>query len=92
MTTILEDIDELIHEAQIKEDTRHYHRSNIKVGATVDIIEKHNQRIFPMILTRGIVKRILTSKPRHTRGIKVMLETGTVGRVQKIISEPKEIK
>lgn len=29
----------------------------------------------------GIVKRVLTSKPRHTRGKKIMLNDGTVGRV-----------
>lgn len=36
-------------------------------------------------LTRGIVKDILTNSPFHLRGIKVRLEDGRVGRVEKII-------
>jgi uncharacterized repeat protein (TIGR03833 family) len=35
-------------------------------------------------LTHGKVARILTSSSNHYRGIKVMLEDGQVGRVQKI--------
>ena len=34
---------------------------------------------------RGIVKDILTSSTHHSRGIKVRLETGEVGRVQEIV-------
>jgi uncharacterized repeat protein (TIGR03833 family) len=58
-------------------------RSEIKPGLAVYIVEKHNQR--SGILTKGIVKTILTSKPTHTRGIKVRLVTGQVGRVHCII-------
>jgi uncharacterized repeat protein (TIGR03833 family) len=36
-------------------------------------------------LTWGVVKEILTSSPVHPHGIKVMLETGLVGRVKEII-------
>ncbi|HLP74469.1 MAG TPA: YwbE family protein [Bacteroidales bacterium] len=36
-------------------------------------------------LTSGVVKEILTSSPVHPHGIKVMLETGLVGRVKEII-------
>lgn len=61
----------------------HYIRSNIKIGMMVDVVEKQNQK--NGTLTRGRVRRILTSKPIHTQGIKVMLETGIVGRVQRII-------
>lgn len=60
-----------------------YVRSNIKIGMLVDVVEKQNQKTGK--LTRGRVRRILTSKPIHTQGIKVMLESGIVGRVQRII-------
>ena len=39
-------------------------------------------------ITEGIVKRILTSKPVHPRGIKVMLDSGVVGRVQALGDDP----
>ena len=35
-------------------------------------------------LTEGIVKSILTSAPFHSRGIKVKLEDGQIGRVAEI--------
>lgn len=38
-------------------------------------------------LTEGIVKRILTSSATHPHGIKVMLDTGEVGRVKDIPDE-----
>ena len=57
-------------------------RSNIKIGATVMIVQKQDQRSGK--LTEGIVKRILTSSPEHHHGIKVMLESGIVGRVKEI--------
>ncbi|KHJ38956.1 MULTISPECIES: YwbE family protein [Pedobacter] len=60
-------------------------RSNIKIGALVNIVLKKDQRTG--ILTEGIVKRILTSAPKHHRGIKVMLDDGQVGRVQEILEE-----
>lgn len=59
-------------------------RKNIQIGAEVEIVEKHNQRSGE--LTEGFVKRILTKSPTHPHGIKVMLETGEVGRVKKVIS------
>jgi uncharacterized repeat protein (TIGR03833 family) len=65
-------------------DQPHYYRKNIKRGMTVMIVEKNNQKTG--ILTRGIVDVILTNAPRHTRGIKVQLKTGEIGRVQQIIS------
>lgn len=58
-------------------------RSEISVGLRVRIVLKKDQR--NGALTEGVVKRILTSAPRHHRGIKVMLEDGQVGRVQEII-------
>lgn len=64
-------------------------RSDIQIGMEVDIVLKKDQPTGK--LTRGHVKRILTNKQYHPRGIKVMLkEDDQVGRVQKIISEPKE--
>ena len=60
-------------------------RSNIKIGLEVAIVEKHNQRTGD--LTEGFVKRILTKSATHPHGIKVMLETGEVGRVKEIFEE-----
>jgi len=57
-------------------------RANIQVGYEVEIVQKHHQRSGD--LTHGMVKRILTSSPNHSRGIKVMLDTGEVGRVQRV--------
>lgn len=59
-------------------------RSNIKIGALVDIVLKNDQRTGK--LTRGHVSRILTNSLNHPHGIKVMLVEGNaVGRVQHII-------
>ncbi|MBY0754202.1 YwbE family protein [Clostridium sardiniense] len=57
-------------------------RKDIKVGLEVLVVKKEDQRTGK--LTKGIVKRILTNSAIHHRGIKVMLEDGTVGRVQEI--------
>lgn len=59
-------------------------RSDIKIGAEVMIVEKHNQRSGE--LTDGFVKDILTKSATHPHGIKVRLETGEVGRVKEICS------
>jgi len=56
-------------------------RSNIKIGMTVEVVQKHHQRSGE--LTQGIVAKLLTKSPSHPHGIKVMLEDGTVGRVKK---------
>ncbi|HBV86502.1 YwbE family protein [Desulfosporosinus sp.] len=58
-------------------------RNDIHTGATVDIILKADQRTGK--LTRGVVKDILTKSQTHTRGIKVRLVDGRIGRVQDII-------
>ena len=60
-------------------------RKNINIGDLVEIVQKHHQRTGE--LTEGFVKRILTSAPSHPHGIKVMLETGEVGRVKRLIPE-----
>ncbi len=60
-------------------------RSDIYPGLEVDIILKQDQRSGK--LTRGIVKNLLTSSAYHSRGIKVRLEDGQVGRVAWIVEE-----
>jgi uncharacterized repeat protein (TIGR03833 family) len=60
-------------------------RSDIYPGLEVDIILKKDQRSGK--LTRGIVKDLLTSSAYHSRGIKVRLEDGQVGRVAEIVGE-----
>jgi len=65
------------------------YREKLAFGMEVEIVTKRDQKT--MTLTTGFIKRILTSKPYHSRGIKVMLQDWTVGRVQKIISPKTEI-
>jgi uncharacterized repeat protein (TIGR03833 family) len=58
-------------------------RSNIQIGSEVTVVQKHHQRTGE--LTEGFVKKILTSSPSHPHGIKVMLDTGEVGRVKSVL-------
>ena len=60
-------------------------RSEIEVGMEVGVVKKEDQRSGK--ITEGIVKDILTSSPFHSRGIKVRLTTGEVGRVQVVHPE-----
>lgn len=60
-------------------------RNDIYPGLEVDIILKKDQRSGK--LTRGVVKDLLTSASFHSRGIKVRLEDGQVGRVAFIVEE-----
>ncbi len=60
-------------------------RKNILIGIEVNIVLKEDQRSGE--LTNGFVKKILTNSQFHPHGIKVMLETGEVGRVKEIIEE-----
>ena len=57
-------------------------RSHINIGATVMVVQKQDQRSGK--LTEGVVERILTNSATHPHGIKVMLESGIVGRVKEI--------
>ena len=66
-----------------KEDNSNTYRVNIKPGIRVAIVLKKDQKTG--ILTEGVVKDILTNSVMHHRGIKVRLEDGQVGRVQKIL-------
>jgi len=61
------------------------YRDNIRLGALVDIVQKQDQR--SGVLTRGLVKRILTKSKQHPHGIKVMLDTGEVGRVKAVLPD-----
>ncbi len=58
-------------------------RADIKIGTRVLVVKKEDQRTGK--LTEGVVKRLLTNSAVHPRGIKVMLEDGIVGRVQKVV-------
>ena len=58
-------------------------RKDITPGLRVNITQKQDQRSGK--LTRGVVKDILTKSACHSRGIKVRLQTGEVGRVQEIV-------
>jgi uncharacterized repeat protein (TIGR03833 family) len=60
-------------------------RSDIRIGQFVEIVQKQHQRTGE--LTDGIIKRILTKSKTHPHGIKVMLDTGEVGRVQRIVED-----
>jgi len=61
------------------------HRSEIKPGSAVWIIERENYGT--NTYTQGIVKDILTPQETHPRGIKVRLTNGTVGRVQWLMGD-----
>jgi uncharacterized repeat protein (TIGR03833 family) len=58
-------------------------RQNIKIGSKVKVVQKQDQRSGK--LTEGVVQKILTNSLNHPHGIKVMLVSGIVGRVQEII-------
>ncbi|MGY3055057.1 putative repeat protein (TIGR03833 family) [Pedobacter sp. UYEF25] len=58
-------------------------RKDIYPGLEVGIILKKDQRSGD--LTYGIVKDLLTSSAVHSRGIKVRLTDGQVGRVKEIV-------
>ena len=58
-------------------------RKNIDLGLEVEIVQKHHQRSGE--LTIGHVMKILTKSSKHPRGIKVMIDTGVVGRVKNIL-------
>jgi uncharacterized repeat protein (TIGR03833 family) len=60
-------------------------RKDIKPGLRVKIILKADQRSGK--LTEGVVQALLTKAPHHSRGIKVRLTDGQVGRVHEIIAE-----
>jgi len=58
-------------------------RKNVQIGAFVEMVQKQDQRSGE--LTDGVVKRILTKSSSHPHGIKVMLDSGEIGRVKHVI-------
>jgi uncharacterized repeat protein (TIGR03833 family) len=60
-------------------------RKNIRPGVRVEIVLKKDQRSGKR--TVGVVKDILTSSAFHSRGIKVRLVDGQIGRVQTVLSD-----
>jgi uncharacterized repeat protein (TIGR03833 family) len=60
-------------------------RNNIRTGCYVEVVQKHHQRSGE--LTEGVVKRILTKSSNHPHGIKVLLDTGEVGRVKNVLPD-----
>ena len=59
-------------------------RADIRPGLRVAIVLKKDQRTGA--LTHGVVKDILTKAPHHSRGIKVRLADGQIGRVKEILA------
>ena len=61
------------------------YRKDVRPGVRVEIVLKKDQRSGKR--TVGVVKDILTSSAFHSRGIKVRLEDGQIGRVQTVLSD-----
>lgn len=60
-------------------------KANVRLGLLVEVVQKQHQRSGE--LTMGLVKRVLTKSSNHPHGIKVMLDTGEVGRVKRVVLE-----
>ncbi|WAC41969.1 YwbE family protein [Pedobacter sp. SL55] len=60
-------------------------RKDIYPGLEVGIILKKDQRNGNV--TYGVVEKLLTSSAFHSRGIKVRLDDGQIGRVCEIVTE-----
>jgi uncharacterized repeat protein (TIGR03833 family) len=60
-------------------------RKDIRPGLRVEIVLKQDQRSGKR--TVGIVQDILTSAAYHSRGIKVRLNYGQIGRVRAILPD-----
>lgn len=67
----------------IGEPGRGCFRELVVVGAEVFVVKKEHQRTGAE--TSGTIMRLLTNSPYHPRGIKVMLTSGDVGRVTRLI-------
>lgn len=63
-------------------------RKDIRAGQRVEIVLKRDQRTGNR--TVGIVKDVLTSAAHHSRGIKVRLDDGRIGRVREILPDPQQ--
>ena len=64
-------------------------RKDIYPGLEVENILKKDQRSGTR--TRGIVQALLTSSAFHSRGIKVRLEDGQIGRVIEIVEDQQPL-
>jgi uncharacterized repeat protein (TIGR03833 family) len=60
-------------------------RKNVKPGTEVMVVMKRDQRTGK--LTHGTVKDVLTNSRSHPKGIKVRLQDGRIGRVQRILAQ-----
>lgn len=60
-------------------------RDDLRPGMRVEIVLKKDQRTGKR--TVGVVRELLTSAPHHSRGIKVRLADGQVGRVQAVLAD-----
>ena len=60
-------------------------RKDIRPGQRVEIVLKKDQRTGNRAV--GIVRDVLTSAAYHSRGIKVRLDDGRIGRVQEILPD-----
>ncbi|MBC7418880.1 MAG: YwbE family protein [Pedobacter sp.] len=60
-------------------------RKDVYAGLEVGVILKKDQRNGKV--TYGIVKDLLTSSAVHSRGIKVRLTDGQVGRITEIVQD-----
>ncbi|NLY37013.1 MAG: YwbE family protein [Tissierellia bacterium] len=58
-------------------------RENINIGSKVKVVQKQDQTSGK--LTHGVVYKILTNSKTHPHGIKVMLDSGIVGRVKEVL-------
>jgi uncharacterized repeat protein (TIGR03833 family) len=58
-------------------------RADIRPGIDVMVELAEHKRTGR--LTGGKVKEVLTSAPNHPHGIKVVLESGLIGRIKQII-------
>ena len=58
-------------------------RADVRPGINVMVELAEHKRTGR--LTGGKVKEVLTTSPNHPHGIKVMLESGLVGRIKQII-------
>lgn len=60
-------------------------RDDCKPGRRVQIVLKQDQRTGKTV--DGIIGQVLTSSPYHSRGIKVRLTDGRVGRVAHFVED-----
>lgn len=58
-------------------------RENLKQGTKVRVVQKQDQ--LSGKLTEGVVLKVLTNSYTRPHGIKVMLESGIVGRVKEVL-------